>query len=144
MPKLTKKAAAEATTASEGTGSYEPLDPGRYVCKLVDVEAKEGLKGPYWSWSYEVARGEGLGRKLWDNTSMSEAARWRLGLTFAAFGVDADTDTDELVGEEVALLVDTQTIQAGKRAGELGNVVAAISALTEEERAVYAEELPEF
>ena len=146
MPKLTKPAAAEAAEAAEGSGDYEPLPEGRYVCRLVEVEAKEGAKGIYWSWSYEVAEeGEFKGRKLWDNTSLSEKARWRLGVVFTAFGVPADTDTDELIGHEVAIIVGQQVIQAGKRQGETGNVVEKIVELTDEERDLFADkDDPEF
>ena len=143
MPKLNTEAAAAATEAAEDGGSYEAVPDGRYICKLIDVEAKEGKTAPYWNWSYEINEEPYVGRRLWDNTSLSEKARWRLGQVFAAFEVAADTDTDELIGREVAIVVGSETAQAGKRQGELVNVVKRLEPLTEEEKAFDADEIPE-
>src|SRR5690606_16853317 len=103
MPKLNKQTAAAVTEAAENS-DFEPMPAGRYIFKLVDVESKDGQRAPYWSWQYECNEEPYVGRKVWDNTSLSEKAAWRLGKVFAAFEVPADTDTDELIGREVALM----------------------------------------
>ena len=144
MPKMNKQLAGQATEAADSGGSFEPMPDGRYICTLVEVEAREGAKAPYWNWQYEVnEQGDYCGRKLFDNTSLSEKALWRLGQVFAAFGVPADTDTDELIGLEVAIIVGHETAQAGKRAGQLVTIVSRIEALTDEERDYQADLAPE-
>ncbi len=146
MPKMNKTNAKAASDAADEGGSFEPMLDGRYICKLVECEAKEGKTAPYWSWQYEVnEEGEFLGRKLWDNTSLSEKALWRVGQVFAAFEVPADTDTDELIGREVAIIVGHETAQAGKRQGQLVNVVVRLEPLTDEEKDYQADtaEAPE-
>lgn len=122
MPKLNK---AVATSVKKQTAtSFEPLPEGTYTVRLTDVEARQSAKGnPNWSWTYEVVDGEFKGRRLWDNTSLVEAAHWRLKQVFDAYGVPADTDTDELVGQRVRLVVSQRVIPVGQRAGEVGNQV---------------------
>ena len=39
------------------------------------------------------------------------------------FGVTSDTDTDELIGEEIWLQVGVETIQSGQRKGDLTNTI---------------------
>ena len=127
MPKLTKAHASKATQEAEtwDDSGFEPLDPGYYLCRLLGVEQKEGKTSgqPYWSWKYESLQGE---RWLWDNTSLSEKAIGRLGKVFEAFGVPADTDTDEMTGMLVNIQVGVEAQATGKRAGQMQNVVLAV------------------
>jgi hypothetical protein len=57
------------------------------------------------------------------NTSLSDAADWKMKEMFEAFGVPADTDTDELLGKEIWLAVSQRVIEKGARMGETGNNV---------------------
>lgn len=121
MPKLTK---TKAKQVEESGGTFEPLPPGVYHVRLVDVDAsREGPSGPYWSWEYDVVEDGHVGRKLWNNTSLSDAALWKLDETFSAFGMGADTDTDELLGKVVKAVVSIRTIQEGARKGEPANQI---------------------
>lgn len=122
MAKLNKETQKQVDEADGG--SYEPIPPGAYHVKLVDVDStREGPKGPYWSWEFDVAEGDHKGRKLWNNTSLSAAAAFSLKGTFEAFGVGSDTDTDDLIGQHCKAIVSTRTIQAGDRKGELTNQI---------------------
>lgn len=123
MPKLSK-ADAKKVEETEG-GSFEPIPPGVYHVRLLDVEQRgPGPSGaPYWSWSFEVAGGDHSKRRLWNNTSLSEAAAFKLKEAFAAFGVDPDTDTDDLVGKVVKAVVSQRTIQAGDKQGQITNQI---------------------
>lgn len=121
MPKL-PKARAEAVSNSESS-SFEPLPESIYTVKLNNVTVKEGDKGPYWSWELEVVEGEFKTRRQWVNTSLSEAADWKLKEVFDAFGYTADSDTDEMVGERCKIAVTQRVIEKGARAGETGNNV---------------------
>lgn len=122
MPRLSNETAAKVEDAEDG---FKPLDPGIYVVQLMeDVEIKEGKKGIYWKWTLEIPEGlENAGRRLWTNTSLSEAAFFKLKEMFSAFGVPTSTDTEELVGKKIRVQVKQVTINGGARAGELGNEI---------------------
>lgn len=129
MPKLNQKKAA-AVEEAEGGGDFEALEEGLYVLKLRDckVAEKEGPSGPYWIWEFEIPEEyENAGRRFWMNTSLSEKAAWKLNETFSAFGVPADTDTDELVGRLVQGYVTQEVQQKGKNAGKLTNSLETLS-----------------
>lgn len=127
MPKLNEENAKQAQEASDG---FEPLDPAAYHVRLVDVDADRppGPKGPYWSWEFNVVEpGEYLNRKLWNNTSLSKDAAFGLKMTFDAFEVPTDTDTDDLLGKVVKAVVSIRTIQEGPRKGQLANQIDRLS-----------------
>lgn len=123
MPKLPEE---HAKRVDEEEGSeFEALPPGKYIARLMDVNVSDS-PGPsgfhYWTWEFEVVEPEDhKGRKLWENTSLSDKAAFRLKMVFDAFGVPADTDTDLLCGKLVGLVVSQRTITQGSREGETGN-----------------------
>lgn len=129
MAKLPKKVADQVNNA-EG-GSFEALPEGRYLAKLLEVDTTrvgQTSGNPYWSWEFGELRnldldGKSAPGKQWVNTSLAENAFWKLKEVFNAFGYDADTDTDELIGQECVLVVTQRTIEAGARKGEIGNNV---------------------
>lgn len=122
MAKLNKKLQTQ-TEKAESSG-FEAIPDGAYHVKLRDVDTtREGKKGPYWSWEFEIIDEEFKGRRLWNNTSLSEAAAFKMKETFEAFGVSLDTDTDELIGEVVKAVVSQRTIQEGTRKGEVANQI---------------------
>ena len=127
MPKLNKKQAKEVNDAS---GGFEPLEDGVYHARLreVDVSEQPGPSGShYWEWEFEVVEEPYINRRLWTNTSLTEAAAFKLKEVFDAFGEDTDTDTDELCGRTVRLVVSTRTIQQGARKGEISNQIERVS-----------------
>jgi hypothetical protein len=128
MPKLNKGKAKEVDEAQSG---FEVIPGGRYRARLVEVSVESGQKAPYWKWVFKISDGKYKGRLQWLNTSLSDNALWKFKEVFKAFGVPANTDTDELLGGEVALLVSTRTIQAGLRAGEEGNQIDRVVALSD-------------
>ncbi len=119
MPKLTGEK-AKAVNEAEST-SFEAMEPHTLHYRLVDVTDGEGPKGPYWNWEYECVEAPYVGRKNWNVTSLSQD--WALQQSFEAYGVDPDTDTDDLVGQVVKLKVSQRIIQGGNRKGEMGNQV---------------------
>lgn len=126
MPKLNSERAELA--AQTETSSYEPIPEGMYLAKLREVTSHEGRTAPYWRWEYEIMDQPYVGRRMWDNTSLSDRALWRLKLVFEAFGVPTDTDTDELVAKMVALNIGTEVQEQGAGAGQLRNVVRDVLA----------------
>jgi hypothetical protein len=123
MPKLNAVLAAQVER-QEVQINYEPLPADTYTVRLMNVEPRESKNGdPAWSWTYEVVEGEHTGRRLWDYTSLSEKALWRVKAIFDAFGVAPGTDTDDLLGRQVRLVVSQRIIPAGRRQGEIGNQI---------------------
>lgn len=129
MPRLNPQLAKNVADAEDG---FKPIDPGVYVAQLAeDVAEKEGQKGYYWRWVFIIADtdNEGnpqpfAGRKLFTNTSLSDAAWFKLKEMFAAFGESTEIEANELVGRKIRLQVKTVIIQQGQRKGETGNEVA--------------------
>jgi hypothetical protein len=124
MPQLNE---TYASGIDEQPQSVGVLEPGVYEAVLVEVVAKPGKVAPLWSWRYEVAPGQvGEGRTMFNNTSLSEEARWKMKETFDAFGVPANTNTDRLLGQRVKLLVAKVIAQQGKRQGRFVNEIQEV------------------
>lgn len=123
MPKLPSAAASAAKKAAAAGGST-PLEPGNYECRLTNVTAKTASTGnPMWVWELEVTDEKAPGRRLWVNTVLTDSAMWKVGEMFAAFEVDTDADTDELIGEKCMAEVVQRVMTGGARAGQMGNDV---------------------
>ena len=121
MPQL-KPEIAERIDEQEYSGGV--LENGVYEVILKEVEARPGNVAPVWSWKFEVAPGQkGAGRTLFTNTSLSEAADWKLKEAFHAFGVPATTNTDRLLGQRCKALVYKSIAQGGKREGQFVNAI---------------------
>jgi len=123
MPKLSKQDAT-AVKNTEAATSFAPLPPGLYDVVLRKVEAKQGQKGPYWLWEFEIPEGfEHEGRRFWQNTSLSVESRPFLKRTFDAFGASPDVDTDNLIGTMATVRVSVRTIRGGDKDGQQTNKV---------------------
>lgn len=128
MAKLNKQKADEVGK-SESAGGFDVMEPHTLHYRLRDVDpTRSGEKGPYWVWEYECVEAPFVGRRMWNNTSLSENALGFVKATFEAFDVEPDTDTDELIGQIVKLKVSQRTIQSGPRQGELANQVDRVMA----------------
>lgn len=127
IPKLSSDTASKVEEAE--SLDYEAIPEGVYEAVLDgEVEAAEGPNGLYWKWTFKITGPDEQykGRKLFTNTSLSEKAMWKLKEVFSAFGVSADTDTDELIGQPVKLMVTQRVIEKGTRKGEMGNDVRQV------------------
>lgn len=124
MPKLNKQM---AKAVSEAEGGFAVVDDGVYVGKLLKVTVSDqpGASGShYWKTEFVLEDNEKFnGSHQFSNLSLSEKALWKMNEFFGAFGVPADTDTEELYGKKIRLKISTGTIQSGQRAGEKGNQV---------------------
>ena len=144
MPKLTKQTAKAVEKAEAASGSYL-LPEGRYAARLNSVTEKPGRKAPYWSWEFvDLHDTDGVKRpgKQWNNTSLSEASLGFLKATFEAFGYTSDSDTDEMIGEWVVLVLTQAPIGAGPKAGELRNEVQSLQEFNPDEWDFDPEALP--
>lgn len=129
MPKLDSNVAEQVNQAESGSSLIEE---GLYQMVLVEVSATnkqgeplQGKAGPYWSWTLAFAEDAPryAKRRLWAITSLSADAAWKMKEHFDAFGVPADTDTDDLIGRTCLVEVGTRTITQGEKAGEVTNTV---------------------
>jgi len=125
MPKLSSDVARQVEEEAE-KGGPQPIPEGIYLARLFEVEVsdKVGDSGyHYWIWKFRIEEEGYKGREQWTNTSLSPKAAFAVGGMFKAFGVPADTHTDELLGRLAYLKVNQQVIAKGPRAGEMGNNV---------------------
>lgn len=123
MPQLPQDVADDVANVES---SFELLEEGPYVATLKDVTVSdsEGASGyHYWRWEFDLDDAPG---RQWLNTSLSPKAYFKLQETFEAFDATPDTDTDELIGDKVRLIVSQTTAQGGKRKGELVNQVDSV------------------
>lgn len=124
MPKLNKK---QAKQAAEAEDLQMLVDPGPYACVLNKVETKTGQAGEYWEWEFSIqedADGNKIdgGPRIWENTSLSEKAIFRVKQMFEAFEVPMDTDTDDLCGTWIGINVGQEVAKQGSRQGQLRNI----------------------
>jgi hypothetical protein len=153
MPKLDKE---QAKRVEDNDGSFPPLEEGMYVGTLMEVRVSDqpGDSGyPFWTWIFsELFAADD---EDWDNptstvpgsafhvTSLSPKSEFKMAETFQAFGVPADTDTDDLIGEKIRLYMEQRVIEKGPRAGQIGNNVANLFPLMDESGGSTPEPEPE-
>lgn len=129
MPKLNAKQAKAVDSADAATG-FSALPAGRYAAQLRSVEERDGQEYPYWVWEFENLHNEEGDRapgRQWNNTSLSPKSAGFLKATFEAFGYEAGSDTDEMLGEWVVLYLDQEVQTVGKNAGKTRNVVSKLA-----------------
>lgn len=144
MPKLTKQTAKAVDKAEAASGSYL-LPEGRYAARLNSVIEKPGKVAPYWVWEFvDLHDTEGVKRpgKQWNNTSLSDKSLGFLKATFEAFGYTSDSDTEEMVGEWVVLVLTQEPIASGPKAGQLRNTVSSLQEFDAADWDFDPEELP--
>jgi hypothetical protein len=70
VQKVTEQNEQERTSMSLWIAEdYDPLPPGLYVGRLLDIEPRESANGEYRRWSWEVLDGPEAGRTVYANTS---------------------------------------------------------------------------
>lgn len=154
MPRL--NAALRQMTENAQERSFGPIPAGKYVARLVSVEAKQSQSGnPYWNATYqdlEALDGRKQPGSQWlvlnlpddgpvpenyrpSNSNKSPAEAWRarqeiaasrLKSWFHAHGFTVDSDTEEMIGSYAMITVVQETIQRGSRAGQVGNRVTFV------------------
>jgi hypothetical protein len=88
-------------------GDFTPLPEGDHTCLVTSFELFESKQGnPTLKVEFTVAEGPFQDRKIWDNLSLLENARWRTGGFFKCLGApDIDGDqrlnTDEYLNRPV-------------------------------------------
>lgn len=151
MPKLNATKAAEVAKAGADGPGFTLLPEGKYIVRLTEVESttsrpKPGERegNPMWVWHFESVEfleetpkdDKGVeinlaGKELRYWTVIQDNTLWDLDRVFAAFKAPADTDTDELIGDQIVVMVDQQVITKGKLKGKMGNNVVDFFTLEE-------------
>lgn len=153
MPKLAAKDRKKVEKAEPVSGEFKPLKPGKYVAELAAVEAKaSGAGNPMWVAEFQEIHnleGEKQPGRQWYNLNLPTTVdmpegytkgqeKWetyqalcagRLKSFFEAFGYTTDSDTDEMIGDRVVIILGIRTIQNGERAGEQTNSVNGVAPL---------------
>jgi len=89
---------------------YEPLDPGLYVGRLVEIREANSEHGTYYRWAFEI-RDEGYGgRQIHANVSdkfgpSSKARQWVESMIGRQLGNGERFDTDDLIGQDFHVTV---------------------------------------
>ncbi len=129
MPKLESKVAEQVNSAESGSALIEE---GTYEMVLIAVESTGkdgkplvGAAGPYWKWTLAFPEDAEryAKRRQWVNTSLSADSAWKMKEHFDAFGVSADTDTDDLIGKKCLVQIGSRVITQGNMSGETVNTV---------------------
>jgi hypothetical protein len=149
LPKLTPARAAEVKKAGED-GAFPVFPIGFTRVKLRDVTTGQSRAGdPMWTWEfsyvefldhYTPEKGEEdkphpterwAGKTVKYYTVLRDDLLWDLDRVFAAFDADPDTDTDDLLGDEIVVMMDQAMIDKGPAKGNMGNNITRFYTLAE-------------
>lgn len=87
---------------------FDPIPVGVYKVKIAAGEIKEGPKGQYIEWQFEIIEGEFASRKLFDNTSLMTKALFSVKSLLEAAGIPFDPegfDTTDALGKPLNIKV---------------------------------------
>jgi hypothetical protein len=74
---------------------FSPLPPGKYMCKLADIEEASTQGGDeMWNLKFQVIDGEHTGRYVFDRLVFSQAALKRVKLVCSRLGINVDGELD--------------------------------------------------
>lgn len=157
MPKLNPTKAAEVKKAGE-EGAFPVFPVGLTKMKLADVTTGNSRAGdPMWTWEFRYVeyledwkapedaepgsvaakhpteRYAGKTQKYY--TVLRDDLLWDLDNMFAAFDSDPDTDTDDLIGDEIVVMMDQAMIEKGQAKGQMGNNITRLYTLADGEAA---------
>lgn len=110
-------------TGVESGGRSVP--EGNYQLEVVSCEEKESSEGnPYLAWKYKVSEGAYKGATIYDNTSLTAKALWRLKNLLEAMGVEVPSgkmglDLKSYVGNKVWVKIVNEVYQ-GKEKPRVG------------------------
>lgn len=153
MPKLPAKVQKNVEAAEQVTGGFEPLRPGTYAARLLEVGVEEHQNYPdhvsVWVCQFNDLH-DASGKKhpgrqflrinviLDENvpaTYPKDESKWatfvrmangQMKAFFENLGYTTDSDTDEMLGAVGALKIGIRTIQTGARSGEKVNEVNGV------------------
>jgi hypothetical protein len=104
-----------------GVETREVLPVGEYAVEVVNIETKEGNKGPYLNWEFTVATGPFKGKKLWNITSLAQQSLWVLRRQLEALGVKTTSgkfnlNTEALTGLKMGVKIEHKDFEGKTKA----------------------------
>jgi hypothetical protein len=130
MPKLNSTKAAEVKKAGE-EGAFPLFPLGMTRMKLVDVTTGNARSGaPMWTWELRYLEHLEPNEEHPDPTKYADKTfryftvvqdntLWDLDRVFAAFDAEPDTDTDDLLGDDLVVVFDQSIATGGRAKGEM-------------------------
>jgi hypothetical protein len=131
--KVTEQNGHERTNMALFTAEdYEPLPPGLYVGKHLDIESRESTNGEYRRWSWEILEGPYAGQKVYANTStnfgpQAKARQWVENILGRELKAGQQIGIEDLVGGKHHLMIENV-----KRDGRTFDNVSAVHSYREE------------
>ena len=107
---------------------FSPLPPGKYLCKLADIEEASTQNGDeMWNLRFQVMEGESVGRYVFDRLVFSAAALKRVKLVCSRLGLNVDGEMDltpqMIIGRSCLLAVQNEEYEDGEGTKKMRNVV---------------------
>jgi transcription antitermination factor NusG len=120
MPKPRSKGLKVNLSGVEYKGGGGPVPDGRYVVKVDSASVEEGEKGPYVAWQFKIVGPTCEGRRLYDNTSFSVNALWRLRGLLEAMEEEIpdeefDFDPKDYYGKEFGVEIVNETYEGKQK-----------------------------
>lgn len=89
---------------------YEPLDPGLYVGRFIEVREAKSEHGTYYRWVFEIKDEDHKGRQIHANVSdkfgpSSKARQWAELMISRPLQNGERFDTDDLIGRDFHLTI---------------------------------------
>jgi hypothetical protein len=89
---------------------YEPLDPGLYVGRFVEIREAKSEHGTYYRWVFEIRDEDYRGRQIHANVSdkfgpSSKARQWVESMIGRRLANGERFDTDDLIGQDFHVTV---------------------------------------
>lgn len=121
---MAKRKKSHLTVDFEGVSVNQLIKEGIYLVKVLKVEVKESPNRPepYLAWEFAIVDGQGsIGSHLFDNTSTSPKALWRLRKRLENMGFDIpdgpmEIDPLAFVDEQLTVKVAHEEYQDKKKA----------------------------
>ena len=117
-------------------GDFEPIPAGDYTAKITDADLRDTRAGTgqLIAIRYDILGPTHQGRVVWSNINIrnpnpkaEEIGRQQLGSILRAIGLTSLTDTDQLIGGELAIKV---TVKPATEQYKAGNEVKGFKAIS--------------
>jgi hypothetical protein len=112
MQKVTEQNGQERISMALFTAEdYEPLPPGLYIGKLLDIEPRESANGEYRRWGWDIVEGPYAGRQVYANTStnfgpQAKARQWVENILDRELEAGEQIGFEDLLGGKVHLMIE--------------------------------------
>jgi hypothetical protein len=118
---------------------YEPLDPGLYVGRFVEIREAKSEHGTYYRWIFEIQDEGYEGRQIHANVSdrfgpSSKARQWVESMIGRPLGNGEQFDTDNLIGRNFHV-----TIVNVEKDGRTHDNIVSVNAIRKAKAAKQAE-----